>query len=526
MTTALQGVSYAAFWLGSPTSCGMDWTFGLGGPPAAQPQADAKSSGVQPVVGGVPSKEPSEVVVDVDAGDGAEDEAGQQLDTAEVVQLFQKLARSSSRHSLEGMLWQAYLNDIVRSSLGLVAAEVWTDVDRGTGVLLEQKAYYVDPAFGELARATSALGKNAIKCAPGVGLAGVLFSTAARRGEPLRLVSMSTIAKDEDLPADERTKELAATFDLVAGARLEPPGKENGDDGILILYARESARQLVASHPANLAFLAAAVATGSQLVAAAEARETLQRAKRHRASAWAKVRQLLKSGFFLDAVRKEADRLESGETTLKAEPRKPSCAAPLRAWLLGYARKFRGVPGSRAPPLKGLRARDAWVTYAWTWIGVFLTLLGLSGLSTLVSEASDGEYFVMLGSFGALMALQFGAPNSPLAQPRNAILGCTVASSMSILTYYLSGPAFLDVLPPAVAFAIAPATAIATTQRLNLLHPPAGAAALIFISAKEKITSLGWFYLVMPLLVGNVFCCIMAMLINNACKERQYPVFW
>ena len=40
------------------------------------------------------------------------------------------------------------------------------------------------------------------------------------------------------------------------------------------------------------------------------------------------------------------------------------------------------------------------------------------------------------------MALQFGAPNSPLAQPRNAFLGCTVASGVSILTYISAGPTF------------------------------------------------------------------------------------
>ena len=46
-----------------------------------------------------------------------------------------------------------------------------------------------------------------------------------------------------------------------------------------------------------------------------------------------------------------------------------------------------------------------------------------SGLNQLTIQLSDGEYFLLLGSYGALMALQFGAPNSPLAQPRNAIGG-------------------------------------------------------------------------------------------------------
>ena len=37
-------------------------------------------------------------------------------------------------------------------------------------------------------------------------------------------------------------------------------------------------------------------------------------------------------------------------------------------------------------------------TCAYTFLGVGLTLLCLSGLSTLVVDESDGRYFLMLGS--------------------------------------------------------------------------------------------------------------------------------
>ena len=55
----------------------------------------------------------------------------------------------------------------------------------------------------------------------------------------------------------------------------------------------------------------------------------------------------------------------------------------------------------------------AWKTCAYTFFGTALTLLCLSALSLLTVDESDGRYFLMLGSFGALMALLFGAPNSP-----------------------------------------------------------------------------------------------------------------
>ena len=103
----------------------------LGGPPGAQSQSGPKGE---------------EVVITVDdVAAGSEDRPAE-----DVVQLLQKLARSSSGRSLEGLLWQAYLHDVVRSSLGLVAAEVWMDIDRGAGVTLQRAAYFIDPAFEDL----------------------------------------------------------------------------------------------------------------------------------------------------------------------------------------------------------------------------------------------------------------------------------------------------------------------------------------------------------------------------------------
>jgi len=45
-------------------------------------------------------------------------------------------------------VWFAFLRDTVRNSMGLVAAEVWQDVDEGEGVQLRRVAYYTDPQYG------------------------------------------------------------------------------------------------------------------------------------------------------------------------------------------------------------------------------------------------------------------------------------------------------------------------------------------------------------------------------------------
>lgn len=145
---------------------------------------------------------------------------------AAVVHLWRQLSTLSGAESLQNMLWQGYLNNLVRSALGLVAAEVWTDVDQSAGVLLSRKAYYIDPVFDSvpLDVATRAMGSNVPHCAPGVGLAGVLWQSASRNGEALSWTPLANIVKDEDIPDDKRTTALAATFDLVAAMySIRPP---------------------------------------------------------------------------------------------------------------------------------------------------------------------------------------------------------------------------------------------------------------------------------------------------------------
>ena len=100
-----------------------------------------------------------------------------------------------------------------------------------------------------------------------------------------------------------------------------------------------------------------------------------------------------------------------------------------------------------------------------------------------------------------------------------------VSGSIAILFYYASAPQYANAIPNWVAVALAPATSIAAMQVCGVSHPPAGAASLIFISGGAKITSMGWMYLVTPLLFGNVICVVCAATINNLVKWRQYPIY-
>ena len=173
-----------------------------------------------------------------------------------------------------------------------------------------------------------------------------------------------------------------------------------------------------------------------------------------------------------------------------------------------------------------------WPQVALTWGGASATLLLLSWTNEQLKLASKGSLPFLVGSFGALATLQFGAHNSPLVQPRNVIGGTTVAAAVAICFGYLAGIGTPGengenaLMPLWVAVALAPATAIAAMARLGLTHPPAGAVALIFISGPPAITHLGWLFLVCPVLIGNLLCCAMAAAINNLSAKRQYPLYY
>eukprot|EP00929_Paragymnodinium_shiwhaense_P046900 TRINITY_DN23844_c0_g1_i2.p1 TRINITY_DN23844_c0_g1~~TRINITY_DN23844_c0_g1_i2.p1 ORF type:complete len:301 (-),score=46.10 TRINITY_DN23844_c0_g1_i2:381-1283(-) len=168
-------------------------------------------------------------------------------------------------------------------------------------------------------------------------------------------------------------------------------------------------------------------------------------------------------------------------------------------------------------PPAGASVKEASVTF----IGVLLTLLIISSLSEVVSAWTDGQYFTLLGNFGATMTLLFDIHKAPAAQPRNLVLGSTVAASVAILVCYIPE----TLLPVWVRVAVAPALAITAMAKLGISHPPAGAAALIYAQG-GAVKELGWMYLVLPLFVGNIISIVMAVVINNLSRDRHYPSYW
>lgn len=140
---------------------------------------------------------------------------------------------------------------------------------------------------------------------------------------------------------------------------------------------------------------------------------------------------------------------------------------------------------------------------------------GLVAISALGLMSSWSHYPLVVAPFGASTVLLFGYPASPLAQPRNIVLGNTVAAAVSVGCVAALGSSPL-------AMGLAVGLAIALGQVLRCLHPPAGAVALLGVLLRAKVG-----FVLMPMLAGSLLLVLMAMLFSRLRQSGEaYPHHW
>jgi CBS domain-containing membrane protein len=153
--------------------------------------------------------------------------------------------------------------------------------------------------------------------------------------------------------------------------------------------------------------------------------------------------------------------------------------------------------------------------HLWTFVGSFI---GIGLIGYLQSRSfSDLDNLFLIGSFGASSVLIYGVIQSPLAQPRNLIGGHLICAFVGVTIRYLVPEIWF-------AAALAVSSSIVLMQITRTLHPPGGATALIAIIGSEKIKSLGYMYLISPVLSGVAILLIVALFFNNITSHRRYPV--
>jgi CBS-domain-containing membrane protein len=176
-----------------------------------------------------------------------------------------------------------------------------------------------------------------------------------------------------------------------------------------------------------------------------------------------------------------------------------------------YWRKWRGTTAGGPPRVSNEEI-------FWSWLGAFLGI----GLLALVGARlfAPRDLHLMLGSFGASAVLLYGAPRSPLAQPRNVVGGHILSALVGVASWKLCHAV------PGLAQALAVATAIALMHLTRTLHPPGGATALIATLGAADVERLGFWYVLMPATLGPLILLGVALLVNNLPRSRRYPEIW
>lgn len=151
----------------------------------------------------------------------------------------------------------------------------------------------------------------------------------------------------------------------------------------------------------------------------------------------------------------------------------------------------------------------------WTFVGAFIGIGFIGFTQSLSFDAHDNLF--LIGSFGASSVLIYGVIHSPLAQPRNLIGGHVISALVGVTLYkLLPDPVWLTA-------SLAVSLSIVLMQITKTLHPPGGATALIAIIGSEHIKSMGYFYVISPVLSGSLVLLLVALVFNNITSARSYP---
>lgn len=161
-----------------------------------------------------------------------------------------------------------------------------------------------------------------------------------------------------------------------------------------------------------------------------------------------------------------------------------------------------------------------------SWILTFFaTIAGLclvGGVYNYAPLIAQWNPPALVASLGASAVLDYNSIRSPLAQPRNTILGHTLSAivAVGISKGFQQSAAFEEI--NWVAGAIACATANLLMSITNTVHPPGGATAIL-ACVSPQVVAMGWMF-VPIIFLASVLMSIVACLFNNTL--RWYPVYW
>ncbi|WP_456295749.1 HPP family protein [Vibrio sp. AK197] len=125
-----------------------------------------------------------------------------------------------------------------------------------------------------------------------------------------------------------------------------------------------------------------------------------------------------------------------------------------------------------------------------------------------LSQVELTDIALLMAPFGATTVLVFGVPDSPLAQPKNVIVGHMLTALIGVIFSQYVGT---------TPWSLAAATGLAVSAMLltKTTHPPAGANPLLIM-----LTGQSWGFLLTPVLFGAVVIVLIGQTMRKL--QRQW----
>ena len=136
--------------------------------------------------------------------------------------------------------------------------------------------------------------------------------------------------------------------------------------------------------------------------------------------------------------------------------------------------------------------------------GAFICICFLAYLNSSIEGA-----IWLIPPFGASMVLVMAVYDSPLAKPKNLILGHILSALSGVIIFYLLGNTF-------ISLGLGVALAVFVMMITNTVHPPAGANPIIVILTGQSIS-----FVFLPVAVGAIIIVVFAYLYNKL-LNRNY----
>ena len=147
--------------------------------------------------------------------------------------------------------------------------------------------------------------------------------------------------------------------------------------------------------------------------------------------------------------------------------------------------------------------KQALINALFSSLGAFVCI----GFLAYLNSSIEGAVW-LIPPFGASMVLVMAVYDSPLAKPKNLILGHILSALSGVIIFYLLGNTF-------ISLGLGVALAVFVMMMTNTVHPPAGANPIIVILTGQSIS-----FVFLPVAVGTFIIVVFAYLYNRLLKRN------